>query len=72
MSRHQNAGQDHIIKAANKCFEDMIKLKYLGATIRNRSCIHEEMKSRIKWEEWLLSLNSKAFVFLSGIQGPKY
>jgi hypothetical protein len=50
MSRHQNAGQGHIIKTANKCFENVVKLIYLEATIMNLSCIHEEKKSGIKWE----------------------
>jgi hypothetical protein len=31
--RHQNAGQSHDIKIANKCFENVAKFRYLGTTI---------------------------------------
>jgi hypothetical protein len=31
LSRHQNAGQSHDIKIANKCFENVAKFRYLGA-----------------------------------------
>jgi hypothetical protein len=30
LSRHQNAGQSHNIKIANRCFENVAQLKYLG------------------------------------------
>jgi hypothetical protein len=35
MSYHQNAGQNHDIKKANKIFEDMGKFKYLEMTVTN-------------------------------------
>jgi len=33
MFHHQNAGQSHNIKVANKLFEYLAKLKYLGITV---------------------------------------
>jgi sorting nexin-29 len=48
MSRNQNAGRNHNIKIDNKSFERMEEFKYLGATLTNRSSIHEEIKSRLK------------------------
>jgi ribosomal protein S2 len=47
LSRHQNAGQNHDIKIANKCFENVTKFRYLGTTITNENLIQEEIKSRL-------------------------
>jgi hypothetical protein len=33
LSRHQNAGQNHKIKIANRSFENVAKFKYLGMTV---------------------------------------
>jgi hypothetical protein len=30
LSRHQNAGQNHDIKIADRCFEKVAQFKYLG------------------------------------------
>jgi hypothetical protein len=43
---YQKTGQRHCIKKANSSFEDMVTLKYLGTTLRDQNCIHEEIKSR--------------------------
>jgi hypothetical protein len=47
VSNCQKAGQWQSIKIANRSFEDVAKLKYLGATLTDQNCIHEEIKSRI-------------------------
>jgi hypothetical protein len=47
MSRHQELGQNHNIKNANRFFENVVKFKYLGATVPNQNLIHEEFKKRL-------------------------
>jgi ribosomal protein S2 len=47
MSHHQTAGQSSYIKVANKSFEKVAKFKYLGATLTNQNCVHEEIRSRL-------------------------
>jgi hypothetical protein len=37
MSHHQNAGQNHDIKIANGCFEDVTQFRYLGTTVINQN-----------------------------------
>jgi hypothetical protein len=49
MSRSQKAGQKHSIKIANRSFEDVAKSKYLGTTLTDQNCLHEEIKSRLNW-----------------------
>jgi hypothetical protein len=44
---HQNAEQNHDIKIANRCFENVAEFKYLGTTITNRNLIQEEIKRRL-------------------------
>jgi hypothetical protein len=47
MSHHQTAGQSNYIRVANKSFEKVAKFKYLGATLMDQNCIHEEIRSRL-------------------------
>jgi hypothetical protein len=42
MSHCQTTGQNHYMKVANKSFENVTKLKYLGRTVTNEVCIHKE------------------------------
>jgi hypothetical protein len=46
MSHSQKIGQKHSIKMANRSFENEAKFKYLGTTLTDQNCMHEEIKSR--------------------------
>jgi hypothetical protein len=47
MSHHQNAGQNHNIRMADRSFENVVQIKYLGTTVTNQNLINEEIKSRL-------------------------
>ena len=48
MSRDQNAGRSHTMKADDSSIERVEEFKYLGKTLTNRNSIQEEIKSRLK------------------------
>jgi hypothetical protein len=43
----QKAGQRQSIKIANRFFEGVAKFQYLGTTLTDQNCIHEENKSSL-------------------------
>jgi hypothetical protein len=45
VSRCQKAGQRQSIKVGNRSFESAAKFKYLGITLTDQNCIHEEIKT---------------------------
>jgi hypothetical protein len=47
MCRHQNAGQNHNIKRANRSFENVAKFNYLVKVVTNQNLIHEKIKSKL-------------------------
>jgi hypothetical protein len=47
VSRCQKAGQRQSIKIGSRSFEDVANFKYLGTTLTDQNCIHEEIKSRL-------------------------
>jgi ribosomal protein S2 len=51
----RNAGQNHDIKIADRCFENVAEFRYLGTTITNKNLIKEEIKRRLNSGANLLS-----------------
>jgi hypothetical protein len=47
LSHHQNAGQNHDIKIANRCFDNVAQFKYFGTTVTDQNLILEEIKRRV-------------------------
>jgi hypothetical protein len=49
LSRHQNAGQNHDIKTANRFFENLAQFRssYFGTTITNQNLIQKKIKRRL-------------------------
>jgi hypothetical protein len=45
--RHQNAGKIYHINIANRFFENVAQLNYLGKTLTNQNFIEEEIKRRL-------------------------
>jgi hypothetical protein len=50
MSRSQKVERKHSIKTANRSFENVAKLKYLGTTLTEENYMHEEINSRLNAE----------------------
>jgi len=44
ISRDQNAGQSHMIKTDNNCFERVKQFKYLRTILKNQNSIQEDIK----------------------------
>jgi hypothetical protein len=40
----------HSMEITNRPFEDVAKFKYLGPTLTRQDWMHEEIKSRISWD----------------------
>jgi hypothetical protein len=64
VSLHQNVGQDHSLLTANKSFENVARLRYLGTPVTNRNSNHEEIKSRLNSGN-ACYLSIQSFVFPS-------
>jgi hypothetical protein len=47
LSCHQNAGQNHDIKVANRSFENVAQFNYLRTTVTNQNLIQEEIRRRL-------------------------
>jgi hypothetical protein len=47
LSRRQNAGRNHDIKIANRCFENVAQFRYLGTAVTLQNLIQKEIKRRL-------------------------
>jgi hypothetical protein len=47
LPRQQNAGQNHNLKMAERCFDNVAHFKYLGTTVANQNLIQEKIKGRL-------------------------
>jgi hypothetical protein len=47
ISRSQTTGPTYSIKIANRSFEDVGKIRYLGTTLTDQNCMHEEINIRL-------------------------
>jgi hypothetical protein len=43
----EKAGQRQSMKTASRSFGSVAKFRYLGTTLTEQNCIHEEIKSRL-------------------------
>jgi hypothetical protein len=46
LSLHQNAGQNHDIKIANRSFENVTQIQYFETTVTTQNLIQEKIKRR--------------------------
>jgi hypothetical protein len=47
ISLHKNTGENHYIKIANRSFENVGHVRYLGMTVTVQNLIREEIKRRL-------------------------
>jgi hypothetical protein len=47
LSHHQNSGQIHDIRIANRSFENFHRFKHVGTTVTNQNLVQEEIKRRL-------------------------
>jgi hypothetical protein len=47
MPCYQKIRQKHSIKTVNRSFEDVAKFRYLGITLTDQNCMHEEINRRL-------------------------
>jgi hypothetical protein len=47
LSRHQNAGINHGIRIADRCFENVAHFKYFGTTVTHQNFIQEDIRKKL-------------------------
>jgi hypothetical protein len=47
MSCEQNAGQDYKVEIGNRYCENVVKFRYLGATLKNQNYVLDHNKSKV-------------------------
>jgi hypothetical protein len=59
LSRHQNAGQNLDIEMANRSFENVSQLKYLGTSVTNPNVIRKIKSRRLRWAGHVARMGEK-------------
>jgi hypothetical protein len=67
LSHHQNAGQNHDTKLANRSFENVARFNYSGTTVTNQNLIQEKIKGRLNSGNACYHLVQNLFVFSSAV-----
>jgi hypothetical protein len=44
LPRHQNTGQNHDIKTANRSSKNVAQFKYLGTTVTNQNLVEKKLR----------------------------
>jgi hypothetical protein len=63
LSHHQNVGQNRDIKIANRSFENVALLRYLGAAVAKQNMVQEEIKRRLI-SDMLATIQCRTFCVL--------
>jgi len=63
MSRDQNAGRRHNVKADNKSFETVKEFRHLGTKLTNQNSFQEKINSRLN-QGMLIIIRCRIFCFL--------
>jgi hypothetical protein len=71
LSHHQNAGQNHDMKIANRYFENVAQFKYLEMTVTNQNLIQEEIKRRLNLANDGYHLVQNLFSLICCLKGQK-
>ena len=56
MCHQQHAGQNHNVEIDNNCFQRVEKFIFMGTTVTNQNCIHEQIKSNMKSGSGMLTI----------------
>jgi hypothetical protein len=72
LSRRQNVGRNRDTKIANRSFENVSQIKYLGTTATNLNLIQKEIKRRLNSDNtYLLPFDPELSVFSSAVENYK-
>jgi sensor domain CHASE-containing protein len=71
MSRDRNAGRNDSVKIDNSSIERVEEFKYLGKILTDQNSVQDEIRSRLKLGNVLLSFGAESVVFQVAFQTLK-